>query len=108
MATSTTIGVFETHDQAQTAIKILIANGFAVSMIHVVSAVDAMSTLRALPGGDADFYRDVVNRNGVLVVVQTTQAHPTGGRDPGQPHHQPVRRRHDHCVGPRAWRHHPA
>lgn len=72
MATSTTIGVFETHDQAQTAIKILIANGFAVSMIHVVSAVDAMSTLRALPGGDADFYRDVVNRNGVLVVVQTT------------------------------------
>jgi len=72
--TTTTIGLFETQDQAQNAINKLIDSGFERGSIRIVNSIDDIRSLRSLPAGDADFYREFINRdNGYLVVVQAPQ-----------------------------------
>jgi len=72
-STTTTIGLFETQDQAQAAIENLIASGFDRSAIRMVNSIDDIHSLRSLPAGDADFYREFITRNGKLVIVQAPQ-----------------------------------
>ncbi|HYF64125.1 MAG TPA: YsnF/AvaK domain-containing protein [Herpetosiphonaceae bacterium] len=71
--TTTTIGLFETQDQAQAAINTLIESGFDRGSIRIVNSIDDIRSLRSLPAGDADFYGEFINRNGYLVVVQAPQ-----------------------------------
>jgi uncharacterized protein (TIGR02271 family) len=72
--TTTTIGLFETQDQAQAAINKLIDSGFERGSIRIVNSIDDIRSLRSLPAGDAEFYREFINRDrGYLVVVQAPQ-----------------------------------
>lgn len=72
MAT-TTIGLFEDRKQAQAAIDTLINNGFDRNSIRLLNSVDELNSLRSLPRGDADFYREFMNRDGLIVTVQAPQ-----------------------------------
>jgi len=72
MAT-TTIGLFDDNAQAQEAIEHLVSSGFDRSSIHIINNADDLSMVRGVPSGDAEFYRDYLGQNGLLVAVTTEQ-----------------------------------
>ena len=72
MAT-TTIGLFDDNAQAQEAIEHLVSSGFDRSSIHIINNADDLSMVRGVPSGDAEFYRDYLGQNGLLVTVTTDQ-----------------------------------
>ena len=73
MAT-TTIGLFDDNAQAQEAIEYLVSSGFDRSSIHIINNADDLSMVRGVPSGDAEFYRDFIGQNGLLVAVTTDQS----------------------------------